>query len=182
MPPNFRTTHARCLFVLFYFFRVVAERRHQAEDAKREALATTSGLLTQLQAPASANTPQKVSIIGAGPVGVNLAFAVLNQVLGTVHAQYSCTIIFFLRILFRCVLSPLKEGVRSTVRPSVRRSIYPSVRPPILPFVRPSVLPSVYKRVETLRNAYFGLRLRTPLHSFMGNCMINVSKSGCSER
>jgi len=55
----------------------------KAEDAKREALATTSGLLTQLQAPASANTPQKVSIIGAGPVGVNLAFAVLNQGIAT---------------------------------------------------------------------------------------------------
>merc|ERR1719391_1164713 len=53
------------------------------EDAKREALATTSGLLTQLQAPAAANTPQKVSIIGAGPVGVNLAFAVLNQGIAT---------------------------------------------------------------------------------------------------
>jgi len=55
----------------------------KAEDAKREALATTSGLLTQLQAPAAANTPQKVSIIGAGPVGVNLAFAVLNQGIAT---------------------------------------------------------------------------------------------------
>jgi len=53
------------------------------EDAKREALATTSGLLQQVQAPASANTPQKVSIIGAGPVGINLAFAVLNQGIAT---------------------------------------------------------------------------------------------------
>jgi len=52
-------------------------------DAKREALATTSGLLNQVQAPASANTPQKVSIIGAGPVGINLAFAVLNQGIAT---------------------------------------------------------------------------------------------------
>jgi len=51
----------------------------QGEPLKREALATTSGLLNQVQAPATATTPQKVSIIGAGPVGINLAFAVLNQ-------------------------------------------------------------------------------------------------------
>jgi len=51
----------------------------QGESLKREALATTSGLLNQVQAPATAITPQKVSIIGAGPVGINLAFAVLNQ-------------------------------------------------------------------------------------------------------
>lgn len=49
------------------------------ETLERESLATTNGLLGQVQAPASAITPQKVSIIGAGPVGINLAFAILNQ-------------------------------------------------------------------------------------------------------
>jgi len=49
------------------------------ENLVREALATTGSLLGQVQAPAAALTPQKVSIIGAGPVGINLAFAILNQ-------------------------------------------------------------------------------------------------------
>jgi len=49
------------------------------ETLQRESLATTNGLLGQVQAPAAAITPQKVSIIGAGPVGINLAFAILNQ-------------------------------------------------------------------------------------------------------
>lgn len=49
------------------------------ETLERESLATTNGLLGQVQAPAAAITPQKVSIIGAGPVGINLAFAILNQ-------------------------------------------------------------------------------------------------------
>jgi len=49
------------------------------ETLEREASATASGLLGQVQTPAAAITPQKVSIIGAGPVGINLAFACLNQ-------------------------------------------------------------------------------------------------------
>jgi len=49
------------------------------ETLVRETSATTNGLLGQVQAPAAAITPQKVSIIGAGPVGINLAFAILNQ-------------------------------------------------------------------------------------------------------
>lgn len=51
----------------------------KGESLQREASATTSGLLGQVQSPSPALTPQKVSIIGAGPVGINLAFALLNQ-------------------------------------------------------------------------------------------------------
>jgi len=49
----------------------------------RDALATTNQLLGQVLPPSAAILPQKVSVIGAGPVGVNLAFAILNQGIAT---------------------------------------------------------------------------------------------------
>jgi len=57
----------------------VKKREELAASARKEALATMSGLFNQVQAAPTATTPQKVSIIGAGPVGVDLAFAILNQ-------------------------------------------------------------------------------------------------------
>jgi len=53
------------------------------ETMEREALATTGMLLQQLQQPAKALAPQKVAVIGAGPVGMNVAFAMLNQGIAT---------------------------------------------------------------------------------------------------